>query len=459
LSNVRVTTSAVYTANFTVTTTPLTAISGTSLLTCQSNRFIDNSTNAFAITRNGDVSVQAFSPFNPTASWSAATYGGSGYFDGSGDYLTTPSSSNLAVGTGDFCVEMWVYPTASSSTQNLYTNANSSVGGDTGLGIFIWTTTAIRLASWNTAFLTTGTGVIVANQWNHIAVCRSGTTASIFVNGTRQATGTVSNNFSSTSAFVVGSAVSPGDYLTGYISNLRTVKGSSVYDPTLTTLTIPTAPLTAVTNTQLLLSYTNAGIYDATSKNDLETIGNAQISTTQSKFGGSSMYFDGNGDWLASVATAFGTFNTGDFTVECWIYSTVNQNSASIVSNRTSGVDTVWALEFYNNGTGNNILNWHSGTTIIMYANTAASINTWNHVAVVRFGTALKMYLNGREVASATDSRNYSSVTPIQVGYESFAGTSGIGYYNGYIDDLRITKGIARYTSNFTPPTTAFLTL
>jgi hypothetical protein len=73
----------------TVPTTPLTAISGTELLTCQTNRFVDNSTNNFAITVNGNTSVQPFSPFAPSAAYDPSVNGGSGYFDGSGDGVTT----------------------------------------------------------------------------------------------------------------------------------------------------------------------------------------------------------------------------------------------------------------------------------------------------------------------------------------------------------------------------------
>jgi len=123
---------AVYTAAFTPPTAPLTAITNTSLLTCQSNRFVDNSTNAFAITRNGDVSVQSFSPFNPTAAWSAATNGGSGYFDGSGDYLTAPATTETDFGSGDFTVEAWVYPNSLAAAQDPFgKHADSPVGNST----------------------------------------------------------------------------------------------------------------------------------------------------------------------------------------------------------------------------------------------------------------------------------------------------------------------------------------
>jgi hypothetical protein len=101
LSNIRIVKgTALYTSNFTPSTTPLTAVSGTSLLTCQSNRFKDNSSNNFAITVTGTPTVQAFEPFEPSASY-ATSVGGSGYFNGVGQYLNAPS---LGAISGDFTI-------------------------------------------------------------------------------------------------------------------------------------------------------------------------------------------------------------------------------------------------------------------------------------------------------------------------------------------------------------------
>ena len=109
ISNFRATAAAVYTGTFTPSAVPLTAISGTGLLTCQSNRFIDNSTNAFAITQTGIPSVQRFSPFSPTAAYSTALIGGSGSWNGSSDYLQATAGAVPAIGTGDFTISGWYY--------------------------------------------------------------------------------------------------------------------------------------------------------------------------------------------------------------------------------------------------------------------------------------------------------------------------------------------------------------
>ncbi|NDG30961.1 hypothetical protein EB118_12920 [bacterium] len=118
-SNLRVCKSAVYTTTFTPSTTPLTSTSQGAtncvLLTAQSNRFVNNVAGA-TVTISGSPSVQAFSPFNPTSSWSAQTNGGSGYFDGSGDFLTAATNSAvLDSGSGTITVEAWVYLTANVS--------------------------------------------------------------------------------------------------------------------------------------------------------------------------------------------------------------------------------------------------------------------------------------------------------------------------------------------------------
>jgi hypothetical protein len=452
ISNARVVKgTAVYTANFTPPTAPLTAITNTSLLTCQSNRFVDNSSNAFAITRNGDVSVQAFSPFNPTAAWSAATYGGSGYFDGSGDYLVTPSNANLSstlLGS-DFTIECWLYLTSyPSGGAPIWTNSVSNSDGFS--SAYVTSTGTIGTGKVGTnEFATTAT--VVLNAWNHFATVRNGATVYTYLNGAQAASGAASTylNTSATKPIQIAQSnqSSPAN-LTGYISGYRI---STAAQYTGSTYTIPTAPPTAISGTNLLLNFTNAGIYDATSKNDLETVGNAQISTTQSKFGGSSMYFDGTGDYLVAPSQAI-TSMEGDFTVEFWAYRVAGNNFFY-----TTGDDSLSSgISIYIGNSGNNLRVYSANGVVIDAALSGVSFpaTTWTHIALVRSSGVVKLY-----VAGAQGGSNWSSTTTfsgkVYVGAEFNSG-SAAGTCNGYIQDFRITKGIARYTAAFTPPTAAF---
>ena len=457
ISNVRLTKAAVYsTSGFTSPTSNLSQISGTTLLICQSNRLINNGTNTGAITSTGHSSTIAqvvpFSPFAPTAAYSAATVGGSGYFDGTGDYLTVPSTSALAMGTGDFCVEMWIYPTAPSGEQCLYANFASG-GVNTQMGIFIRSGNSIRFSSWDTTFLDSAGGTIVANAWHHLVVCRSGNNGALFINGARQATSSGSpNNFSSTDSFSIGRRPANDQFFPGYICGLRSVKGSSVYDPTLTTLTLPTAPPTAITNTSLLLNFTNAGITDATAKNDLETVGNAQISTTQSKFGGSSMYFDGTGDYALTISSvANSALGSGDWTVEFWLYTNVGSTTYNVIDWRPNATQGAYFSFYLNSGTPT----YYTSSADRIVGGSAIPATTWTHVAVSRSGTSTKMFINGTQSGSTyTDTANYlGTVNRPAIGG---GGSDTNNTLNGYIDDLRVTRGYARYTANFTAPTSAF---
>jgi hypothetical protein len=455
---------AVYTANFTPPTSPLTAITNTSLLTCQSNRFIDNSSNAFAITRNGDTSVQAFSPFNPTAAWSAATYGGSGYFDGSGDYLTGPSNSAFDFGSGSFTVEFWAYKASSTNLMALIGTRTSDAASGIQWSMFvdnsgylstqIYNTSNAQIASFSHQTL------FALNAWNHCALVRNGNTFYLYYNGVQS-----TSSASSSDAVANGSTVvRVGNFTTfanmnGYMSDVRILKGTAQYTASFTP---PTAPLTAITNTQLLLNYTNGTIYDATSKNDLETVGNAQISTTQSKFGGSSMYFDGNGDYLyvAPAQNLPFLFGSGDFTVEGWIYPSGVSGTQYIASvwGIVGQSDTTFSSWVLRTNAANLEIVLQSGatTTVITGSGSGLATNTWQHVAVTRYGNTVKLFINGAQVVSSSYSSTLNSpASAFVVGLQ----LSNNNVFTGYIDDLRITKGIARYTSNFTPPTTAFLTL
>jgi hypothetical protein len=458
LSNLRIVKgTAVYTSAFTPPTSPLTAISGTSLLTCQSNRFIDNSTNNFTITRNGDVSVQAFSPFNPTASWSAATYGGSGYFDGNGDYLQSANSTAFNLASNNFTIELWYY-TASTGNQVLISAWNT-----TSFEIIYYAGTLYCQANATAPRLTTTTWPL--NQWNHIAYVRSGNTHSAFLNGVRFATTTDSQSIPNVNAGPTVGARQDGTLpFSGYIASARIVNGTAVYDPTSSTLTVPTAPLTNITNTSLLLNFTNAGIYDATSKNDLETVGNAQISTAISaKWGSGSMYFDGNGDGLYRPNTDLLNLGTGNFTIEFWLNFSSKTGYQTIASfGYTPIASTGWLIQT-GNGDGKAVFysTTAPSTTTVIATDTGATVNTgqWYHVAIVRNAGTTTIYRDGTSVGSGSDSTNYSSSTAVF--YTGGGSNTGFNnyYLNGYLQDVRITKGIARYTANFTAPTAAFPTL
>ena len=456
ISNARIVKgTAVYTANFTPPTSPLTAISGTSLLTCQSNRFIDNSTNNFTITVNGNTSVVAFSPFNPTASWSAATYGGSGYFDGSGDYLSVPDNAALRFGTGDFCFETWVYLTAlPASFGDLICKGTNNAGT-----FEISVISTGKLGFYTTVSVFQSVAALTVNQWFHVALTRSGTTLRLFINGILDTTVTsFTTDFNNTGSLLAGAFGSgTGNNLSGYLSSYRCVKGDAVYT---SAFTPPTAPLTAITNTSLLLNFTNAGIYDATSKNDLETVGDAQISNAITpKWGSTSIKFDGTGDYLQLPASINLAFGTGDFTVECWVNNT-NRSAATNYpiwdtrnpSNAATTTGAYFAL------TQTNGYPFVYSNAFIVTGSSGPSLNTWTHIAYVRASGTLTVYVNGTSVGSASFTNNLTDpgVYISRVGQTSSGGTEN---YTGYIQDLRITKGYARYTANFTAPTAAFPTL
>ena len=465
LSNARVTTTAVYTSNFTPSG-PLTNISNTKVLTCQSNRFIDNSSNAYALTANGDVRVTPFSPFPTTVAYSPSVTGGSGYFDGTGDYLTAATNNAFAFGTGAFTLEAWIYVTGGAGTWRTIFAENTGVSDRFQFAV----NNSNKLSfSVNNSLFFASTSNVVLNTWHHVAVVSTGSTAvsgtiSLFLNGVREGTTTYVSSIPTTSATLhIGAFPTPTEYMLGYMSSMRIVKGSAVYDPTQSTLTVPTAPLTAISGTSLLLSGTNAGILDNTMSNNLETIGNAQIDTAVKEYGTGSMEFDGNGD--ACVGRPFPDFNfgTGDFTVECWIYIAVTPTAQT------------WLMSFGPNGSGAVSRGWgvrlHDGTTAglsFVYQNSGnvannfgslPSATTWAHIAFCRSGAVMRCFVNGAQLGS-TWTLPYSSIDNTSAtdyygigGFDnSNNGYPGRYWYNGLIDDLRITKGIARYTSNFTAP-------
>jgi hypothetical protein len=425
-SNMRFCKSAVYTNNFTPSTSPLTTTSqgasNCNLLICQSNRFKDNSSNDFSPTISGSPSVQAFSPFNPTSSWSATTNGGSGYFDGNGDYLSVADNSNLRLGTNAFTIQGWVYRNASGAAHSIIAKG----GASTGFVLQVTSTNILRFTHGTTNVDTTTT--IPASAWTHIAAVRTNTSTNgfqLYINGVSSATATVSTDFNQTDTLYAGADRSAANVMNGFISGLKYTNGTAE------SIAVPTEPPTATTNVALLLNFTNAGIYDATSKNDLETVGNAQISTAQSKWGGSSMSFDGTGDWLLIPDQPIQRIGTGNFTVEGWVY----RNSSGTYGLIGKGTGTTGWLVSLNSS--NQVVFTYGSSTITSTGTVSAT--TWTHIAVVREGTSTnqtKIYINGTNDGTGTVSTDFNQTNSMYVGADRTGGSAA----NAYMQDVRVTN-------------------
>lgn len=453
-SNIRIVKgTAVYTAAFTPPTSPLTAITNTQLLTCQSNRFRDVSTNNFTLTPSGTPSVQAFAPFAPQFQYTPTVIGGSGYFDGSGDSLSSATNFESATNISTFTIEGFVYPTTFSTLINVIGGMVVLSGDQKSLAAEVNTSGQVALYWFDGSVRRcTGNSVMQLNAWNYFAIVVTSNAIAIYVNKTTADTlsGTTTlTNRTQLTGLGVGAYFNnnaPAQYFNGYLANLR-------YSTVARTISaVPTAPFTPDTDARWLLNFTNAAITDGTMKNNLETVGNAQVSTSIVKYGAGSMAFDGSGDYVIARANTALAIGSGDFTVEGWVYSAVFPSSSNFQTIYTNGTTntSAGAFSFGVDSTGK--LYVYSNSAFRITTATNISLATWAHFAVVRSGTTVRIYING-----TADANTWTSVT------NNFSdGSLVVGvnpntiaeFFNGYIDDLRITR-FARYTANFTPPQVA----
>ena len=195
--------------------------------------------------------------------------------------------------------------------------------------------------------------------------------------------------------------------------------------------------------------------YDYSAYNHSVTAnGDAQNSTAQKKFGLSSMLFDGNGDYVSIGDDTSFDFGSGDFTIEFWVYLNSVSGNQNFIHKRISSDDKNWLFLSVNSSgdlrfwATSNSSTWDIADNF-SFGNTALSSGQWYHIALVRNGTEIAAYVDGTKASNTiTTSESISAGS-----YDVVIGGESTWWLNGYIDDLRITKGVARYTSNFTPPT------
>jgi YD repeat-containing protein len=368
--------------------------------------------------------------------------------------------------------------------------------------------------------LFSATGLITTGQFYHVAFTRQGSTLRLFVNGVLVQTATQTGiALDGGKPLVIGRYPSGGgtadNWFNGYIDELRITKGVARYT---VSFTAPTAAYPGpVAMDPNALAQVSAFTYDAsgrllTRKDALNRIttytyyatstdfsapsagtdpafglvslllhgdgidglasfsdsssnpkpvtagGNARISTGQSRFGGSSLYFDGVRDYVALPATPSLAMNASDFTIEMWVYRLGSNANSSRLWNPDGdypsdvylGIDASGNLVSYGSSAGLSWDRWAFATGI------PVPVGIWKHVALVRSGGTVTLYLDGVGTVMTTSlgtAALYDANYPHVIGGQSRDLDRGL---NGYVDDFRITKGLARYTANFTPSVQAF---
>jgi hypothetical protein len=411
--------------------------------------FIDRSTNAHTVTPAGTPVQTAFHPY--LNNWGV---------EFTEDTVTIPTSAEFNVGNGNFTFETWI-----NTTRNVGTIFD--FGGN-----YLISYNGFRLGFGSTGYLALiinqqsnspsgeytleGSTKMNDGKWNHIRITRTGTTFRIFVNGVLDVSGTSSvTGYQAGSAFVIGGSLSnnsPASGFTGNLADFRLIKGTSL-NTTNDSFDVPTENLTNISGTSLLLFNRNRFI-DLSSTGHSLTSNGAKVSAfnpfgqeTEYAVGENkgSTYFDGSADYftLANGSEQF-VPEAEDFTFETWFY-TPDSTRQDIYSSYTPGTGFGLAISY----AAGDILVYKGNTHVLQTAGGKWRINQWNHLVVSRSGTSLKVFINGVEVGSTTDSTDFSGTSTLYIGS---AGNNTLRF-EGFLSDVRLVKGTALYTTNFTPPT------
>ena len=441
LRDVRVVTGVdVYTSAFTPPTEPLTAISGTKLLTCHLPYLADGSTNDLSITINGNPYADPISPYQGIP-FDADLHGGSVYFDGSGDYLSIADATPLDLGNGstDFTIEFWALADSAYNTSTSdYVFYSKYQNPGNGIIIRVWNGELVVNLSGDAFDIETGfypqPGI-----WHHYAlVCNSGT-VTMYVNGVSRGTYSSAIVGDSSTSTTIGCLYFSGviNPFKGYISDFRIVKGTAVYTAAFTP---PTEPLTAVANTSLLIKGNESAIYDATGFSTIVLGGNATTSNTVTKYATSSIYLDGSGDYLYTDNIDF----PDDFTIEGWFYFSAFSGNMLLFDTYSSGVSGTWQL--YRRSTGTSLAWYDTSSTAVTIQDANASrlsTGTWYHIAATRNNGELDIWVDGASVANTSGyTTDLTHSNPLVLGTQYSTSTN---YFNGYMEDVRVTKGLSRY--------------
>ena len=438
----------------------------------------DESPTPKSITAVGNASVST-----AVARWNQGSGGSSLAFDGTDDRLTFASSNDFAFGTGEFTIEVWMFSQDVSNAQRGLVQISDATGGLSGTftnSVMIYqgsngvvTQNGGFTAGINGAFMPTNVS-LSTNVWYHIALTRVGSTFRLFIQGDLVGTLTSTVNLTS-SNLVVGGFIGTSNLYNGLLDDLRITKGIARYvegtgtnagkmvfagtndlaDPnTFGEFQTNSGPnpdpsynsvsLLLRNGTPLLVPFD-----ESPTPKTITRVGDATISTTIFKYGTSSLYLDGTGDVFTVPPSAAFAPGTGDFTIEAWVY--VQRSTNGIVFNQAVSGTNYFVFETVST-TALLTMTPSGGGSAILGPSGFNMLNTWRHIAAVRQSGVVRVFIDGVSGTPTANGMDLSNTTFVPT-IGAYTHNYGQNVYQGYIDDLRYTKGIARYTSNFTPPT------
>ena len=446
-----------------------------------------------ALTNYGATTPSVTGPYGSTQN--VLDFDKTGATTTTGNYLETGVTDDFKFGTSPFTIEMWLKPDitdTSSQTANLaaileYDQSAAITGAWFALHqnnseLYFYTNSGNTLVN-------TTSGGLSTSSWSHVAIVRDvGNTLTIYVNGVSKGSGALSHNMSDAVSrnLFIGKQYNVTRHYDGQIADIRITKGVARYTSNFTppAASLPTnAPVVGRrgvgtydagdehwNDVTLLLNGEDATIADVSSASTALTF-TTPTSVTQStsvyKYDSGSLRFTNSGaGGAAGNSIAYGSTGTehtlsGDYTVEFWwrpdnlLSTTANDNI--IWDSRNASKPNYPAIIYSGGATANfpRLMLFIDGGERI----TSSQINAaqqWYHVALVRSGSTYTMYLNGTSQGTHGATASVSSTHYIGRRFQAY--NSNYFGTDGYLDDFRLTPGVARYTSNFTPPTESFPT-
>ncbi len=373
---------------------------------------------------------------NNNATFSSSVYkmgGYSGVFNGSNAYMSLADSDDWNFGSTDFTIDFWVrfnsLPSAITEVYGQYVNTNNYIHIEIkaeGGSLYSFVFRSKSGGNWQ-FYVQGGNGTFTTGVWYHIAFVREGSYGKFYQNGnwmTYSLDADTDPVPDISTSLTIGAGYDNDGTLRcfdGYLDELRISKGIARWT---SDFTPPSSPY-----------------------------GKVATVTSQKKFGTASGEFHGSGDYLSLADSNDWNFGAGDFTIDTWVrFNNLPITIAQFVFEQRQDSSNVMFF-----ARGGSVWNFYLAVGFVgqidFTCTSTVVANTWYHIAIVRSSNTWYMFQDGVQIGITTNSSTIPNLTgPVEIGRRGDA----TRYLDGYLDELRISKGIARWTSNFTPPSAPY---